>query len=130
MIDQASDNTVGGLAAAARDLISGNQNSGVYLSDVGTSDNVVEGDFIGTDVTGTTAFDSSGKPLGNKVADVWIEAAATDNTIGGTAAGAAQPHFGQRRRRGRDHRPGHDRHKWQRGRRRFYRHGRDRHDRV
>ena len=52
--------------------------SGVELD--GSSDNLVEGNFIGTDATGTTA-------LGNAQAGVEIDAvASTDNTIGGTSA--------------------------------------------
>ena len=48
---------------------------------------MVEGDFIGTDVTGTTAFDGNGNPLGSPVG-VSINSGASDNTIGGTATGA------------------------------------------
>jgi titin len=43
-------------AAAERNLISGNAFEGVVLSDAGTSSNVVAGNLIGTDVTGTKAL--------------------------------------------------------------------------
>ena len=46
---------MGGTTAGALDVISGNTSGGVYLTDSGTSANVVEGDFIGTDFTGTKA---------------------------------------------------------------------------
>ena len=49
-------NTIGGTAAGSRDVISANFTYGVYLADSGTTANVVEGDFIGTDVTGTQAL--------------------------------------------------------------------------
>ena len=45
-------NTVGGTTAAARNLISGNLNEGVLIGFAGTANNVVEGNFIGTDATG------------------------------------------------------------------------------
>ena len=44
--------------------------------------------MIGTDVTGTTAFDPTGTyPLGNTNDGVSISSSAQGNTIGGTAAG-------------------------------------------
>jgi hypothetical protein len=70
-------NTIGGVTAAARNVISGNMQSGVRLS--GTA-NVVEGNFIGTDVTGTLS-------LGNAASGVFIDPGAS-NTVGGTTAGA------------------------------------------
>ena len=82
----ASNNTVGGTDPGARNVISGNDTTGtgffgVYLKDSGTDGNVVAGNFIGTDITGTAA-------LGNIDGGVLIEFGATNNTIGGTAAGA------------------------------------------
>ena len=75
-------NTIGGTTAGARNLISGNTQYGVEIQGAGsptTSNNVVEGDYIGTDVTGTVA-------VGNGIGV--LLAGATDNTIGGTTAGA------------------------------------------
>ncbi len=76
----ASGNTIGGTAAADRNVISGNGGDGVYISDSGTASNVVEGDYIGTDATGTLALPNDD--------GVVIQNGATDNTIGGTTAGA------------------------------------------
>jgi titin len=71
-----SDNTVGGTDPGARNLISGNRSYGVSI---GGSGNQVQGNFIGTDTSGTQA-------LGNGLNGVDISGSA--NTLGGTAAGA------------------------------------------
>ena len=69
---------VGGTTAATRDVISGNNQYGLVLENNAT-DILVEGNFIGTDKTGT-------QPLANGVGGVLIEGSAAVNTIGGTAA--------------------------------------------
>jgi hypothetical protein len=71
-----SNNTIGGVTPAARNLISGNAGRGIV---VGISGNVVQGNFIGTDVHGTAA-------LGN--GSTGVEADVSGNTIGGTTAAA------------------------------------------
>ena len=82
-----SGNTVGGTTSGARDLISGNL-EGVEISDTGTSGNLVEGDYIGLAINGTTAFDANGFAVGN-LYGVYLAGQANDNTIGGTIGGAA-----------------------------------------
>jgi hypothetical protein len=77
----ARNNTVGGLGAAARNIISGNTGNGVALADGGTERNVVEGNFIGTDASGTQATDAGGNSLGNGADGVNISGGATDNSI-------------------------------------------------
>ncbi|MFO0850510.1 MAG: right-handed parallel beta-helix repeat-containing protein [Gemmataceae bacterium] len=77
----ASGNTVGGTTAAARNVISGNTVQGVVLNDPGTSNNVVQGNYIGTDWTGTVG-------LSNLANGVVIRGGASANTIGGTTPGA------------------------------------------
>jgi hypothetical protein len=72
-----SDNTIGGTVAGARNVISGNGREGVRISSGGG--NVVRGNFIGTDVTGTLE-------LGNDIHGVRVSG--SGNTIGGTLAGA------------------------------------------
>jgi parallel beta-helix repeat protein len=69
-------NTVGGTAPGAGNLVSGNRLFGVGVSGVF---NLVQGNFIGTDVTGTAA-------LGNGFAGVGAQG--NLHTIGGTAPGA------------------------------------------
>ena len=51
------------------------------ITDATAVNNLVEGNFIGTDVTGKL-------PLGNEVDGVLITAGAASNSIGGTATGA------------------------------------------
>ncbi|MFQ5652592.1 MAG: hypothetical protein ACE5IY_21880 [bacterium] len=48
-----SRNTIGGRKKASRNLISGNGDYGININGNGTSGNVVQGNFIGIDVTGT-----------------------------------------------------------------------------
>ncbi len=49
-------NTIGGAAAGAGNVISGNTDDGVEITGSGTSGNLVAGDFIGVDITGTVAI--------------------------------------------------------------------------
>jgi hypothetical protein len=72
-------NTVGGTTAAARNLLSGNFFDGVGISD-GAAGNVVQGNLIGTDVTGSAG-------LGNGTIGVSIDSA-PNNFLGGTDPGA------------------------------------------
>ena len=82
---QSSANTIGGTTAGARNVISANGGSGVELYN--SSNNLVEGDYIGTDATGTTAYSGANR-LGNQGDGVLIHFGSTANTIGGTAASA------------------------------------------
>jgi hypothetical protein len=75
----ASDNTIGGTSPAAINVISGN-GWGVTITDPDTTGNVVQGNFIGVGADGAT-------PLGNEIDGVLVTNYASDNTIGGTAAG-------------------------------------------
>lgn len=73
--------TIGGTAAGARNILSGHQ-YGVYILGYGGNSgqvNTVQGDYIGTDITGTVA-------IGNSISGVYILSQA--NTIGGTTAAA------------------------------------------
>ncbi len=78
----AATNTIGGTTVAAANLISGNSGFGVVISGTGTSGNVVEGNFIGSNAAASTN-------LGNNNDGVYINGGATTNTIGGTTAAAA-----------------------------------------
>jgi hypothetical protein len=78
-----TQNLIGGTTAAARNVISGNNGAGIVMGDFsGAADrNIVRGNYIGVDVTGTAA-------LGNLQAGVNLDGA-TNSTIGGTAPSAA-----------------------------------------
>ena len=77
----AHDNTIGGTANAARNVISGNTQSGVLIDGAGSDNNVLLGNYIGTDVSGAMT-------LGN-TQGITLSAGATNNTIGGASVGAS-----------------------------------------
>src|SRR5205823_12516591 len=74
-------NTVGGTTAGARNLISGNGISGIEIT--GTN-NLVVGDYVGTDAKGKSSL----KDPNNPGDGVLIDPGASGNTVGGTTAGA------------------------------------------
>ena len=74
-----SNNTIGGTSAAQRNVISGNNGRGIEINNASSSNNVIQGNYIGTDAAGTTK-------LANGTQAVFI--AGPDNVIGGAAAGA------------------------------------------
>ncbi len=78
-INGGTGNTIGGTVAAARNVISGNTNNGVEIVLVTDTGNVIQGNYIGTDITGT-------QPIRNNPAGIYI--AGCSNLIGGTVAGA------------------------------------------
>ena len=78
---KSDNNTIGGTTAADRNVISGNLNAGLYIYTSSATNNVVSGNYIGLDATGSDV-------LGNGGRGVWIWDNAADNHIGGTAAGA------------------------------------------
>ncbi|MGO9919363.1 MAG: hypothetical protein ACLQIB_32270, partial [Isosphaeraceae bacterium] len=76
--DGSTDNTIGGTTAAARNIISGLNGPGVTIADPTTTGNVVEGDYIGTDITGMVAIANG--------TGVELDSGASGNTIGGLTA--------------------------------------------
>ena len=71
-------NTVGGATASDRNIISGNID-GIRVQNAGTVDNVIAGNFIGTDSTGTIAVPNSDH-------GVIVIATGGGNTIGGATS--------------------------------------------
>jgi hypothetical protein len=82
----ATANTVGGTAAGAGNVISGNTSNGVFFSDLGATKNAVLGNLIGTDGTG------AGR-VGNGHDGVLISFGAAGETVGGNVI-AASPNSG------------------------------------
>jgi len=78
-ITDSVNNVVGGSSPAARNVISGNNGTGVFVWGAATG-NTIAGNYIGVDVTGTV-------DLGNTGRGIELNRAA-NNTIGGTAPGA------------------------------------------
>jgi hypothetical protein len=79
-----NNNTIGGTTPGARNVISGNSTGGINIEDVsgplnGGSYNVVEGNYIGTDITGTVRL--SDHQQGIAIFGAY-------NTIGGSTAAA------------------------------------------
>ncbi|HEY9848816.1 MAG TPA: DUF4347 domain-containing protein [Leptolyngbyaceae cyanobacterium] len=72
-----SNNIIGGSNAGDRNIISGNDRSGLFISNIATN-NKVQGNYIGTDATGTL-------DLGNTSYGMYV--AGSDNIIGGSNAG-------------------------------------------
>ncbi len=74
-----SDNTIGGQTAAAKNVISGNFGSNVHIFDGGSgaSGNRIQGNYIGTDATGTFAVDT------NALGAIGVNIIADDNLVGG-----------------------------------------------
>src|SRR5262249_17835437 len=75
----ATNNTVGGSVASARNIISGNAEHGVYIFGGGTNGNVVLGNYVGTNAAGTAA-------LGNLQQGIVVWGGGANNTIGGLTA--------------------------------------------
>jgi CSLREA domain-containing protein len=95
MISGSSNNQIGGVTAAERNVISGNAGPGVVMNNtnsggiVQSSGNRVQGNYIGLNSAGTdTVIDpTGGQKFGNRNAGVSI-GGAINNLIGGTATGA------------------------------------------
>jgi len=100
----AVSNTVGGTATNAENVVSGNSFIGVAITGTGalltpggfaplpTNGNLVQGNFVGTNISGTAALGNGGNRGG---VGVVINAGAMSNTVGGTASGAGNLISGQ-----------------------------------
>jgi parallel beta-helix repeat protein len=79
LLDGCTDTQVGGSTAAARNLISGNDRSGIRFSNRAMN-NTIQGNYIGTDASGV-------RGLGNAGDGVFLENAPS-NLVGGTTPGS------------------------------------------
>jgi hypothetical protein len=74
-----ANNLIGGSVPGAGNLISGNVASGIGIGGNGSDHNIIQGNRIGTDASGTTSIGNSGGGIGIGTAG---------NLIGGTSTGA------------------------------------------
>ncbi|EGK87700.1 DUF4347 domain-containing protein [Microcoleus vaginatus PCC 9802] len=79
VIQDATNNIVGGSTVAARNIISGN-GTGAVIAGTAAINNQLLGNYIGTDVSGTNAVANS--------VGVAVQGGANNNTIGGSVTGA------------------------------------------
>ncbi len=79
-VNTSANNTIGGTTVGDRNIISGNDSSGIQIFNTTATGNIVAGNYIGVDVTGSV-------DLGNEVAGVVVNA--PNNMIGGALAGAS-----------------------------------------
>ncbi|HEY1490314.1 MAG TPA: hypothetical protein VGF90_04675, partial [Verrucomicrobiae bacterium] len=77
----ASGNIIGGTNALQRNVLSGDLQYGVFITDTNTTGNVVLGNYIGTDAGGSLM-------VSNELGGVFLADGARGNTIGGTNAGS------------------------------------------
>jgi len=74
------NNTVGGATASMGNIISGNGGEGVRIDGTLAAGNVVQGNYIGTDVTGSLA-------VGNNASGVYLRRAPANSVIGNVVSG-------------------------------------------
>jgi hypothetical protein len=88
LLSISSNNTIGGTTTAARNVISASIFDGI---EIGGNENVVQGNFIGTNAAGTAE-------IANGSSGITIQSSPfTNNVIGGTAAGAGNLISGNQR---------------------------------
>ena len=56
LVGGANNNTIGGIVVGAGNVISGNDSDGLTIQGSGTSNNIVQGNIIGLDATGTVGL--------------------------------------------------------------------------
>jgi hypothetical protein len=76
----AKHNIIGGNTNADRNLLSGNNDSGIKLYAIGTDSNIIQGNFIGTNYSGEDT-------LGNTIGGVFLGNYSSATLVGGANAG-------------------------------------------
>ena len=83
-LDNSAGNTIGGLSATERNLISGNDLDGAWVTSAGASNNQILGNYIGVNAAGAA-------PIGNSESAIDIDTGASGNVVRGNAlSGNAQ----------------------------------------
>jgi len=85
-----SNNVIGGTTAAERNIISGSRFSGIYLLEadarfIKTTGNTIQGNYVGTDITGTVALPNC---TGSAAGQTGISVISNNAKIGGPDPGA------------------------------------------
>lgn len=89
VVEGASNNRIGGPAAAERNVISGNIGAGVFLQTNNTTGNIVSGNYIGVGADGVAPLgNTGGTGRVNPGFGVLIGFGARGNAVGGTSLGA------------------------------------------
>ena len=88
MISGAPNNVIGGTTAAARNIVSGNTLVGIDILNAGATNNVVQGNYVGTNVTGSAALGNGNGVNGDGIDVGQIGTGPSNVTIGGTTPGA------------------------------------------
>lgn len=86
-IEDSGQNRVGGTAPGAGNVVSGNGTNGIVLYGVGATNNLLQGNFIGTDASGESGLPNGSTDLTVVAAGVLLVNAPL-NVIGGTELGA------------------------------------------
>ena len=81
-----AEHTVGGTSTGDGNLVSANVAEGINIS--GASNNLVKGNIVGTSPGQITDPPFDFRPLGNRDNGIFVQRGSTNNTIGGTSAGA------------------------------------------
>jgi uncharacterized repeat protein (TIGR02543 family) len=79
VLENSPSNQIGGTSIADRNIIAGNSSTGLWLDKSGSTNNKVEGNFLGTNKAGTAAVSN-----GNNI----VVSNSSNNMIGGTANGS------------------------------------------
>lgn len=86
-MNSAPGNTVGGSAAGAGNVISGNGGAGVRVNATGSIGNAIQGNFIGVGADGSLAIPNGSNAAASETAGISVRDA-PNTLIGGTEAGA------------------------------------------
>jgi YVTN family beta-propeller protein len=76
LMRRCNNNIIGGTTPEDRNIISGNEGWGIFLGPGDAANNIIAGNFVGTDVNGTGAIGNDG--------GIWIGEGASNNKVGGT----------------------------------------------
>jgi hypothetical protein len=81
-LNEAPNNTIGGTTPAARNILSGNNGAGIFLTGAATAGSHIEGNYIGTNAAGTASV--ANRKMGIGIGPSPGDIGARNNTIGGT----------------------------------------------